>query len=83
MAASSPISPIALDNGTLLIAKSRLSFDYIELPVQLLYSPTFSFGKPWIGGGFYPAVLLSPPLVSLSGKSATASGEPILGIHGA
>lgn len=45
-------------NGNLIAGKTRYSFNYIDLPVQLVYSPSLSFGKPWIGAGLYPGILL-------------------------
>jgi hypothetical protein len=35
------------------------SFHYLNLPVQVLYSPLIKFGKPWIGGGIYSSLAVS------------------------
>lgn len=61
-------------NGNLLAGQTRYAFDYIDLPVQLLYSPSFSFGKPWIGGGFYAGAL-----VSATAKTPQGSHSLIIG----
>ena len=46
-------------NGNRLADKTKYRFNYVDLPVQLLYSPSLSFGKPWIGGGFYSGILVN------------------------
>lgn len=46
-------------SGNLLVPHIIFSLNYIDLPVQLLYTPSFSFGKPWIGAGLYPGILIS------------------------
>ena len=68
-------------NGNQIAAKTNYAFNYIDLPLQLLYSPSLSFGKPWIGGGFYPAVLLNATAKSNQGSQSltigSASGDDI------
>jgi hypothetical protein len=46
-------------NGNVIESQTAYHFDYVELPLQLLYSPNLSFGKPWIGGGLYGGVLFN------------------------
>ena len=58
-------------NGNLLVPETKITLNYIQLPLQLLLTPPMPFGKLWVGGGFYEGVLLS-------GKSATQSGSESL-----
>lgn len=51
-------------NGNLLYYAFTYKLNYIDLPVQLLYSPSLSFGKPWIGGGLYYGVLLNGKIIT-------------------
>jgi hypothetical protein len=53
-------TPTLLDyNGNAVAVKTQYSLNYLDLPLQLLYSPTLTFGKPWIGAGLYAGTLLS------------------------
>jgi hypothetical protein len=45
-------------NGNLLAAATKYSLNYVNLPVQFLFSPSFPIGKPWIGAGLYGGVLV-------------------------
>jgi hypothetical protein len=68
-------TPDLLDfNGNLISAATTYTFNYLQLPVQVLYSPSLSFGKPWIGGGFYSGLL-----VSATAKSNQGSGDLKIG----
>jgi hypothetical protein len=54
-----PAIPDYYGGNSITYPSTNWSFHYLNLPVQALYSPSFKFGKPWIGGGFYSNVLLS------------------------
>jgi hypothetical protein len=63
-------------NGNQVAPHTKYTLNYVDLPVQLLYSPSFRVGKPWIGGGLYTGVLLN-------GKSTTNLGSYPLSIGSA
>jgi hypothetical protein len=45
-------------NGSPIIDPIDYSLKYIQLPLQILYSPSVGFGRPWIGIGPYGGFLL-------------------------
>jgi Outer membrane protein beta-barrel domain len=53
------LSQIVDYNGNQIAPNVKYSLNYLDLPLQLLYSPTLAFGKPWIGAGLYAALLMS------------------------
>ena len=61
-------------NGNALALPTKYYLEYVQLPIQFLYSPTLSFGKPWIGGGVYESALLSAII-----RSSATSGDLNIG----
>lgn len=56
-------------NGNLITPQTKYRFNYIQLPLQLLFSPKTSIGRPWIGGGFYSGVLVHATATTTAGTS--------------
>lgn len=61
-------------NGNLIQAQMTYDFDYVEMPLQLLYSPSLPFGKPWLGGGIYGAAMFNASAGSNNGPVNIGSG---------
>jgi hypothetical protein len=62
-------------NGNQIAPNVKYSLNYLDVPLQLLYSPTFAFGKPWIGAGLYAGVLLSGTEKSGSNSTSLLIGD--------
>lgn len=62
-------------NGNQIAYAANWTFDYFQLPLQLLYSPSLSFGKPWIGAGFYGSTLISAQTKTSAGSNALNIGS--------
>jgi hypothetical protein len=62
-------------NGNQIAGGTKYAFDYLQLPVQLLYAPSLPIGKPWIGGGLYSGLLLSAKAKSNQGSSSLQIGS--------
>jgi hypothetical protein len=69
------LSQIVDYGGNQLAPDIKYSLNYLDLPVQLLYSPTLTFGKPWIGAGLYAGTLLSGTAKSGSNSSSLSIGD--------
>lgn len=68
-------TPLITDfNGNLISSKTDYKFDYFQLPVQLLFSPKLSFGRPWIGGGLYGGVLIHASATTSAGSEDLVIG---------
>jgi Outer membrane protein beta-barrel domain len=61
-------------NGNQLAPNIKYWLNYLDVPLQLLYSPTLAFGKPWIGAGLYAA---SP--ISGNEKTGNSSRALVIG----
>jgi hypothetical protein len=69
-------TPELLDyNGNAIAVKTQYSLNYLDVPLQLLYSPTLTFGKPWIGAGLYAGMLLSGTQKSGYNSSSLLIGD--------
>jgi len=62
-------------SGNVIELQTTYYFDYAQLPLQLMYSPTFSFGKPWIGAGVYGGVLFNAGGKNSSGPQYITIGN--------
>jgi Outer membrane protein beta-barrel domain len=51
-------------NGNLLTPAAKITMNYINVPLQVLYSPTLAFGRPWVGLGFYTSMMFGGTLKS-------------------
>jgi Outer membrane protein beta-barrel domain len=55
--------PAVLDyNGNLVQPSAKITMNYINVPLQVLYSPTLKMGRPWVGLGFYTAMMFGGTL---------------------
>lgn len=61
-------------NGNQLAPDLTYSLNYLDVPVQLLYSPSLPFGKPWIGAGLYAATIITGKV-----KEGSASDDLSIG----
>jgi hypothetical protein len=48
---------------------TKYSLQYVQVPLEFLYSPTFVWGRPWAGFGFYGAALVSGTIKAPDGSS--------------
>jgi hypothetical protein len=62
-------------NGNQLAPNIKYWLNYLDVPLQLLYSPAFAFGKPWIGAGLYAASLISANEKTGNSSSALSIGD--------
>jgi outer membrane protein with beta-barrel domain len=60
--------------GNVLAPATNISMQYINVPLQFLYSPSLSFGRPWIGIGFYTSMMLSGTAKSDEGSKSLSLG---------
>jgi hypothetical protein len=61
--------------GNLIGTDIKILLHYINTPLQVLYSPSLSFGKPWIGLGPYAGVLLGGKIKTSDGSSSLRVGN--------
>ncbi|HVS97070.1 MAG TPA: porin family protein [Puia sp.] len=52
---------------------TKYALQYIEVPVEFVYSPRFDWGRPVVGAGFYSGVLVSGTI-----KSQGSPSRPVL-----
>lgn len=56
-------------SGTDLVVASSTRLHYLNLPLQVLFSPSFRWGRPWLGLGPYFGYLLSGKITDNGGNS--------------
>lgn len=59
-------------NGNGFTPSTKYALQYIDLPVEFVYSPGFGWGRPWVGVGLYAGVLVSGTIKTQGGSSQSA-----------
>jgi hypothetical protein len=59
-------------NGNGFQPGTKYSLHYVDVPVEFLYSPGFSWGRPWIGLGVYTGAVVSGTVKGPDGSSKPA-----------